>query len=56
MKKAYDTASAFTTIMNNTLDRSIPYEDFIEMNQGMLRQVNLTIKKDPTDDGVCVCV
>ena len=51
MKKAYDTASAFTTIMNNTLDRSIPYEDFTEMNQGMLCQVNLTIEKNPTDDG-----
>ncbi len=45
MKKAYDTASAFITIMNNTLDRSVPYEDFTEMNQDMLRQVNLTIEK-----------
>ena len=45
MKMAYDAASAFTTIMNNTLDRSVPYEDFTEMNQDMLRQVNLTIEK-----------
>ncbi len=45
MKKAYDAASAFTTIMNNTLDRSIPYKDFTEMNQDMLHQVNLTIEK-----------
>jgi hypothetical protein len=45
MKKAYDTASAFTTIMNNTLDKCVPYEDFTEMNQDMLRQVNLTIEK-----------
>jgi len=37
MKKAYDTTSAFTTIMNNTLDRSVPYKDFTEMNQDMLR-------------------
>jgi hypothetical protein len=51
MKKAYDAASAFTTIMNNTLDKSVPYEDFIEMNQDMLCQVNLTIEKNPTDDG-----
>ncbi len=51
MKKAYDAASAFTTIMKNRLDRSIPYENFTEMNQDMLRQVNLTIEKNPTDDG-----
>jgi hypothetical protein len=51
MKKAYDAASAFTTIMNNMLDRSVPYQDFTEMNQGMLPQVDLTIKKNPTDDG-----
>ena len=51
MKKAYDAASAFTTIMNNKLDRRVPYKDFTEMNQGMLCQVNLTIEKNPTDDG-----
>jgi hypothetical protein len=51
MKKAYDAASAFTTIMSNTLDKSVPYEDFEEMNQDMLRQVNLTIEKNPTGDG-----
>jgi hypothetical protein len=45
MKKAYDAASAFTTIMNNMLDRSVPYKDFTEMNLDMLRQVNLTIEK-----------
>ncbi len=37
MKKAYDAASAFTTIMSNTIDKSIPYNDFEEMNQDMLR-------------------
>ncbi len=37
--------------MNNTLDRSVPYKDFTEMNQDMPRQVNLTIEKKPTDDG-----
>jgi hypothetical protein len=46
MKKAYDAASAFTTIMNNTLDRSSLYEDFTEMNQDMLHQVNLTSEKN----------
>jgi hypothetical protein len=46
MKKAYDAASTFTTIMNNTLDRGVPYKDFTEMNQDMLRQVNLTIEKN----------
>jgi hypothetical protein len=51
MKKTYDAAFAFTTIMNNTLDRSVPHKDFTEMNQDMLRQVNLTIEKNPTDDG-----
>jgi hypothetical protein len=45
MKIAYDAASAFTTIMNNTLDRRVPYKDLTEMNQDMLRQVNLTIEK-----------
>ncbi len=51
MKKAYDAASAFTTIMSNMLDKSIPYEDFEEMNQDMLRWVNLTIEENPTGDG-----
>ncbi len=51
MKKAYDATSAFTTIMNNMLDRSVPYEDLTEMNQDMLCQVNLTIEENPTDDG-----
>ncbi len=51
MKKAYDAASAFTTILNNMLDRSVPYKDFTEMNQDMLCQVHLTIEKNPTDDG-----
>jgi hypothetical protein len=45
MKKAYDASSTFTTIMNNMFDMSVPYEDFTEMNQDMLRQVNLTIEK-----------
>jgi hypothetical protein len=51
MKKAYDAASAFTTITSNTLDKSVPYKDFEEMNQDMLNQVNLTIKENPTGDG-----
>jgi hypothetical protein len=50
MKNAYDTAFAFTTIMSNTLDKSIPYEDFEDMNQDMLHQVNLTIEETPTGD------
>ncbi len=33
------------------LDRSVPYKDFTEMNQDMLRQVNLTIEKNSTDEG-----
>ncbi len=37
--------------MNNMFDRSIPYKDFTEMNQDMVHQVNLTIEKNPTDDG-----
>jgi hypothetical protein len=37
MKKAYDATSAFTTIMSDTLDKSIPHKDFEEMNQDMLR-------------------
>ncbi len=51
IKKAYDAASAFTTIMSNTLDKSIPYNDFEEMNQDMLRWVNLTIEENPTGGG-----
>jgi hypothetical protein len=51
MKKAYDAASALTTIMSNMLDKSVPYEDFEEMNQDMLRQVNLTIEENPTGEG-----
>jgi hypothetical protein len=51
MKKAYDPASAFTTMMINTLDKSVPYKDFEEMNQNMLHQVNLTIEENPTGDG-----
>jgi hypothetical protein len=51
MKKAYDAASAFTTIMSNMLDKSIPYEDFEEMNQDMLCWVNLTVEENPTGDG-----
>jgi hypothetical protein len=51
MNKAYDAASAFTTIMSNTLDKSISYKDFEEMSQDMLHQVNLTIEENPTEDG-----
>jgi hypothetical protein len=51
MKKAFDVASAFTTIMSRTFNKSIPYEDFEEMNQDMLYQVNLTIQENPTRDG-----
>ncbi len=45
MKKAYDATSAFTTIMSNTLDKSIAYKE------DMLRQVNLTNEENPTGDG-----
>jgi hypothetical protein len=51
MKKAYDAASTFTTIMSNTLDKSVPHKDFEERNQYMLHQVNLTIEENPTGDG-----
>jgi hypothetical protein len=51
MKKAYDTTSAFTTIMSNALDKSVPYKDFEEMNQNMLHQVNLTIEENSIGDG-----
>ncbi len=44
MKKAYDAASTFTTIMSNTSDKSVPYKDFEEINQDMLPQVNSTIE------------
>ena len=37
--------------MSNMLDKSIPYEDFEEMNQDMLCWVNLTIEENPTGDG-----
>ncbi len=30
------------------LDKSVPYEDFEEMTQDMLRQVNLTVEENPT--------
>jgi hypothetical protein len=50
MKKAYDAASAFTTILSIMLDKSVPYEYFEEMNQDMLRWVNLTIEENPTGD------
>jgi hypothetical protein len=50
IKKSYDHASTFTTIMSNTLDKSIPYKDFEEMNQDMLHQVDLTIEENPTGD------
>ncbi len=51
MKKAFDAASAFTTIMSRTFNKSVPYEDFKEMNQDMLHEVNLTIQENPTCDG-----
>ena len=51
MKKAYDAASAFTTIISKTLDKSVSYKDFEEMNQDILHQVNSTIKENPTCDG-----
>ena len=50
MKKAFDATSAFTTIVNNTFDRSIPQKDLTEINQDM-HQDNLTVEKNPTDDG-----
>jgi hypothetical protein len=48
MKKTYNTASAFTIIMSNMLDKSVGYEDFEEMNQDILHQVNLTTEENPT--------
>jgi hypothetical protein len=36
MKKAFDAASAFTTIMSRAFNKHIPYKDFEEMNQDML--------------------
>ena len=41
MKKAYNAASAFTTIMNNVLNSRKGYVDFQEMNQDMLDQINM---------------
>jgi hypothetical protein len=34
MKKAYDAASTFTTIMSNMLDKSVPYKDFEKNESG----------------------
>ncbi len=51
MKKAFDATSAFTTIMSRMFNKSISCEDFEEMNQDMLHQVNLTIQENPTRDG-----
>ncbi len=45
MKKTYNAASAFTTIMNNMLDKSVGYENFEEMNQDILHQINPTNEK-----------
>jgi hypothetical protein len=36
MKKAFDAASAFTTVMSRTFNKSVPYKDFEKMNQDML--------------------
>jgi hypothetical protein len=41
MKKAYNAASAFTTIMNNVLNSRKGYVDFQEMNRDMLDQINM---------------
>ncbi len=51
MKKAFDAASAFTTIMSKTFNKSIPYKDFEEMSQDRLHQVNLTTQENPACDG-----
>jgi hypothetical protein len=48
MNKSYNAASAFTTLMSKLLDKSVGYEDFEEMNQDMLHQVNLTTEENPT--------
>jgi hypothetical protein len=32
MKKAFDAASTFTTIMSRTFNKSVHYKDFEEMN------------------------
>jgi hypothetical protein len=41
MKKAYNAASTFTTIMNNVLNSRKGYVDFQEMNRDMLDQINM---------------
>jgi hypothetical protein len=51
MKKSFDAASAFTTIMSRMFNKSVSYEDFEEMNQDILHRVNLTIQENPTRDG-----
>ena len=48
MKKTFNAASAFTTIMSNMLDKSNGYKDFEEMNQDILHQVNTTTEENPT--------
>ncbi len=53
MKNIYNAASAFTTIMNNMLNRSIAYNNFDTwiMNQDILDQNNLAdeeTEKNPT--------
>jgi hypothetical protein len=49
MKNTYNAASAFTTITNNMFDKSIGYEDFEEMNQDILHQINLKNEETETN-------
>ena len=42
MKEIYNAASAFTTIMNNLLQKSGGYNNFEEMNDDILDQINLS--------------
>ncbi len=42
MKKIYNAASAFTRIMNNLLQKSGGYNNFEEMNDDILDQINLS--------------
>ncbi len=39
MKKAYDTTSAFTAMVNKTFNKSVPYKDFELMNEATVNEV-----------------
>ncbi len=42
MKKTYDTASAFATIMSKVLGKMDVFEDYEEMNDDILDKINTT--------------